>query len=205
MNTLKSLFSFVSLAILVVGMMLGLILGYWIFRERQNTPTQVTSRVVVERVSKQGFLVTRSVFLDQKVELKVDKGSDWSNFWWGQTITASAMTKVDVGVDLTQIGEQQVHLDTQAKKICLVLPSASVQDVTTQGDIAVKTKQGILKTLLANNPNQDFNQAKAQIEHEARDVVEARPIVLDEASAEVVTLLGTLFKDTGYSVASCSR
>jgi hypothetical protein len=156
--------------------------------------------VILDRITNQAILLTKSVYLDQKTQITVDQGSDWSNFWWGQTINADALIKVNVGIDLQKLSVADISVDNYNKMISISLPDAQVLDALPEGNITVTSQSGVLKYLLANDPNGDYNKALQQLELDATNVVKQKPDILTSARTDSITILQTLLKDTGYAV-----
>jgi len=187
-----------AILLAVSALIIGGLLGY-----QAGTPSErtvVTSQTIVERIHDQYFVVTKTAVLDQHSTITVDKGSDWSNFWWGQTIEAQGFVRVDVGVDVSGLSESDVIVDQATKTVTIRLPAATILDASQYGDIEAKTSKGVLKYLLDNDPNEDFNQAKAQLVTDARAAVLADAELLGQARADASAILHLILSPLGYSV-----
>jgi len=162
--------------------------------------TKVNSTIILDKITNEAFLITKSVYVNQESVIKVDQGSDWSNFWWGQTITTQGLMRVNVGVDLKQIKAEQIAVDQTSKVITITLGKAEVLNVTVDGGIRVKNQAGILKSIFDNDSNKDYNTAFAQLTKDAKGAVEANNSVMDDARTDSVKLLRLILRDTGYDV-----
>jgi hypothetical protein len=186
----------VAIIVLLVSFLAG---AFW-SSSRSQSSTTITSQVILDRITNQAILLTKTVYLDQKTQITVDQGSDWSNFWWGQTINADALIKVNVGIDLQKLSVADISVDNYNKKISIALPDAQVLDALPEGNITVTSQSGVLKYLLANDPNGDYNKALQQLELDATNVVKQKPDIITSARNDSITILQTLLKDTGYAV-----
>jgi len=138
--------------------------------------------------------------IDQDSTIKVDQGSGWSNFLWGQTIKAEGMIRIDIGVDLNSLQESDVTVDNVKKSAKVKLPPATILDASQYGDIEVESKSGVLKFLLDNDPNADHNQALAQLITDAKTAASADTKVFTEARENSINLIKLVLSDMGYSV-----
>lgn len=161
---------------------------------------EVTSQTIVEKISDEAFLVTKSVFADEQVTIDIDQGSEWSNFWWGQEITAEGLVRIDVGVDYKKIEEGDIEVDHGDKKITIDMPTAEVLDASVMGDIEVEATSGLLRRLLDNDPTRDHNLASAELIRSAQDSLTINEAIYEEAQADSAAFLQVLLRETGYEV-----
>lgn len=178
-------------------------LGGIFFTKKQTddyNESRVTSRIIVDKIQNEAFLVTKTVFLDQETQIKVDQGSSWSNFWWGQIINAEGLIRIDLGVDLKKITENEISINRETKEILIKMPEAEALDISLSGKIKVSSQSGLLKFLLENDPNQDHNLALNQLKEDATSTVMKDASLLDEARNDTLRIIQLLFKDTGYTV-----
>jgi len=161
---------------------------------------QITSETVVNKINDEAFLVTKTVFVDQEAQLVIDNGSGWSNFWWGQTIDAEALVRIDVGVDLSKITEEDIEINQEEQTITITIPDAEVLDSSIYGDIDVITDNGVLRTLFANDPNDDHNLATNELINLSTKVVTEDAELLNEAKIDSRNILQLVLSDLGYEV-----
>ncbi|MCA9384052.1 DUF4230 domain-containing protein [Candidatus Dojkabacteria bacterium] len=161
---------------------------------------QITSETVVNKINDEAFLVTKTVFVDQEAQLVIDNGSGWSNFWWGQTIDAEALVRIDVGVDLSKITEEDIEINQEEQTITITIPDAEVLDSSIYGDIDVITDNGVLRTLFANDPNDDHNLATNELINLSTKVVIEDAELLNEAKIDSRNILQLVLSDLGYEV-----
>lgn len=190
------------LVIILIILLLGIFLTGIFFEKYTSNPARqkLTSVMVVDRINEEAFLITRSVYLDQDIEIVVDAGSDWSNFWWGQTLQAKALVKISLGVDLQNITPDQIIVNELEKKITIDLPEPSIISKEIIGDIEVDNQQGLLKLLFDNDTNKDYNLAYSELTTQAEKAVEQKEELFMESKTEALKILELIFNDTGYSL-----
>lgn len=160
---------------------------------------EISSRTILDRITDQYFVVTKTVVVDQTSNITIDQGSAWSNFLWGQTIEAHGTVRVDIGVDLSELSEEDIEINERTKTVTIALPDASVLDANQIGDIEVDTKSGVLKFLFENDPTEDHNLALKQLAEDARASVQSQEL-LEEARQDATKLLTLIVQDLGYTV-----
>lgn len=200
MDNLKKI---LVVTLIVIAVAISAFLGGQFFQrssERQTREQTVTSQTIVNRIQEQAFLVTKTVYIDQESEIVIDRGSDWSNFWWGQTITAEGLIRSDVGVDLSKVTAESIVVDHDQKTITISVPAAEILDTSLSGEIEVVTKSGILKKLLLNDTNADYNLALSQLTTDATAAVNADEALFVEARNSTTSMLELLLAETGYEV-----
>lgn len=190
---------FFSIVFLLCGSLLGVLVGVKILCPKNKTEI-VTSKVVLNKIEDQSFLITKSVILYQESKITIDQGSAWSNFWWGHEISANAPVSVDVGVDLTKLQESDIHIDNLNKIISINLPQAQIYKSSINGDIEVSTKSGVFKTLFASDTNEDYNLALQQLTSEASKSIEEDLNIINLARDSAIDILQIVLKDLGYTV-----
>jgi hypothetical protein len=193
----------------VVFFLIGIIVGLLIqsaitnfFKKTQPQQQIIVNREsVAERVSDQGFLVTRVAIIDQSSTINVNEGSPWRNFWWGHEIEAEGQMQVDVGVDLTKISEDQINIKESRKKIIIDVVEAEIYNVSLKDEkITLETKSGILKNLLAKDNDEDFNLALKELSKSARKAVNSNEELMNEATNSAENTLQSIFSETGYDI-----
>ena len=171
----------------LVFLVLGLVLGYYIFRPNQAGP-KVDSLIIYNKLQTQGFLVTQDYVSEQKVTIDNTSGTWWKDLFWGQTIDASSVLKVSLGVDLRKLQPQDI---TSNAKITINLPPIEVQSVEVLWDIILQNSQGVLKRLLNNDDG--YNQALAQLKDQAKKAAMSAEIT-SQTQAVTITEVTRLLK-----------
>jgi hypothetical protein len=162
--------------------------------------TTVDSVVILSKIESEAYLLTKSVYINQESIIKVDQGTDWSNFWWGQTITAEGLMKVNVGLDFKKIKTEDITVDQLSKIITIKAGPAEVISVSIDGNIKVKNEAGILKLIFDNDTNKDYNTALEKLTEESTSAVEANTEIMTDAKNDSLKILKLILKDTGYDV-----
>ena len=180
----------------------GLLAFVWgtIYGQNKATQIKVTSQSIFDKINNEAVLQTKSVYINQVSKITVDQGSEWSNFWWGQTIDAEALMKITIGVDLKTIKPADISIDSANKKIFIKLPAAKILETIPQGNVKVTPKSGVFKFLFANDTNQDYNQAITQLKADAASAVSTNPEILTDAQSETGKIISYLLSDTGYVI-----
>ncbi|MEA3248800.1 MAG: DUF4230 domain-containing protein [Patescibacteria group bacterium] len=197
MGTIRKTLLTLGFAALAIAVLL--FVGNSIFRGGDKV--DVTSQAILERISDNYFVVTKSAFVDEMTEITIDKGSSWSNFFWGQTLTARGRVRIDIGVDLSGITEDDIVIDHANKTVVIAVPQAEILDASQHGNIEVESKQGILKTLLDSDPNDDHNRALAQLITEAKVAVSEDTSLFVEARNDSTRILELIVQSFGYTLA----
>jgi len=165
---------------ILIFLIIGLVLGYYIFSPKQTGP-KIDSLIIYNKLQNQGFLVTQDYVSEQKVTIDNTSGSWWKDLFWGQTIDASSVLKVSLGVDLQKLQPQDI---TSNGKITINLPPIEVQSVEVLWDIILQNSQGVLKRLLNNDDG--YNQALVQLKDQARQAA-LSPDIISQTQAATVT------------------
>ena len=140
----------------------GLAIGYYLFKP--HPAIKIASQVILESLQSRGFLVTQSVLTDQKITIENKTGTLCKDLIWGQKITASALMKTSLGVDLTVLNSDSVKVS--ANKITIDLPPVEIQSIELASNINLDNNQGILKKLLDDNDG--YNDALSQLRIQAQ-------------------------------------
>lgn len=182
----------------LIGTLFGVFLGVSFTQDNRKEVIETTT--VLERIKGRSFLVTRSVIVNQKVNINIDQGSAWSNFWWGHEIIATGLIQVDLGVDLSKLDEENIIVNQTTKTIKLDLPEAEIYSSQLQGNINVETKSGILKRILKNDKDEDYNLALNELSQQSEDDIKENNELFEEVQLSTINALQGIFQDTGYTV-----
>lgn len=184
---MKNYFYLISIILIFL---IGLGLGYMIFRPAPAL-NQVTSQVILQSLQSRGFLVTETVLADYKVVIENKTGSIWKDLILGQTITASAIMKTSIGVDLSKLSNKDIVL--KGKKAIISLPEIELQSVELVSDINLDNNQGVLKRIFDNDDG--YNQALAELRKQAEAVAMSENIqnlAQQNAQLEIARLINFL-------------
>ena len=193
----KNLYA-IGFVLIALAILVGV--GAVVFRSSGQDRIEVSSRSILERISDQYFVVTKSAYVDQESTITIDKGSRWSNFFWGQTVKAEGVIRIDVGVDLSRLTEDDITVDHQTKTVRVDVPSADILNASQHGDIEVESDQGVLKYLLDNDPNEDHNRALLQLIADAKEMVRQDQALFYDARQDSSKLLYLIVSGMNYKL-----
>lgn len=163
-----------SLAILLITLLIGLLIGWRLFGAGDPAP-QITREALLMSLKSEGFLVSQTAILDQTVTIDRSTGSVFKDFFWGQDISASARMKVSSGIDLTKLSEEDIEISESEVRINL--PDVETHSVELVSEIALENNQGILKKIFDNDDG--YNVAFQELAAAARRAVEAEDLRQD--------------------------
>ena len=192
----------VAITSLLLGVIIGLVIGIKVNSKQNNKIEKITSTTVLTRINDQAFLVSKSIISNQTVQIKVDQGSSWSNFWWGHEVIAEGLIQVDVGTDFSKIEDRDIQIDNSSKTILIKFPDPQVYNSSLKSDIKVSTKSGILKKLFASDTNQDYNLALSELTKQAENGIKQDTNLMNDAKTASLNTLQAIFKDTGYTISA---
>jgi hypothetical protein len=198
----------VALPYVLVSILVGtatFLIGRYLFPFQGGDKETLTSRSIVQSIAKQGFLVTQTVIAEQKVSYTVDKGSDWSNFWWGHEVTARATTSTAYGIELGGLSDSAVIIYSLSNQVCFQYPKAMIQSTALVSEIEVEAKSGILKKLLASDTNNDYNLALDMIKKEAIKSVDSTGTLEKDAYKQADIVVGFLLSKSGFTITDSCR
>ncbi|MBN1374285.1 DUF4230 domain-containing protein [Candidatus Dojkabacteria bacterium] len=192
---------------LIVGLVLisgSMVLGGFLYKKffEKDSVQSVTALSIIERVSTKGILVTKSLYIEEEITIKIDQGSAWSNFWWGHQVVATAPMRIDLGIDLSKLTEDNIAVDNTEKTIIIDFPDVEISSISLDGDIEVERESGIFYKLFEADDNADYNLALTELTNQSRATAEANTELYQETKDAVVELLNFLYSETGYTVSS---
>lgn len=195
----------------VLGLVIVLCFGsyYWgklsIGRQKQAADLTVNSQVILDKITEQSFLVTKTLFLDTQAEITIRDTSGFKGFFVGQKINAQGVVRVDVGEDFKKIKPEDIVIDQANKKISVYLSGAEILDSSIFGDIKIENKKGLwtnVKDLFKDDKSFEYNLSAneliAQANFAAKDKGEFFQAA-DQATASFIAYVaGNLLP--GYAV-----
>lgn len=190
-----------TIAVLLFGG--GLALGYRLFRPAEMK-TEVTAQVILTALRDRGFLVTQTYVFDQPVTIRKSSGSELKDFFFGQTITARGAMEVNLGIDLAQVGAEDVVVG--GDKVVVTIPKASLFNVRPLGPLEVNNERGLLKRLLESDTG--YNEALAELTRVAEETALKSEFVdraTEQAVTEVTRLLNYRLEDKQVEVRTTSQ
>jgi len=164
----------------------GLFVGYKVFHP--SAKEEVNSNVILTALQSEGFLVSQNYIFNQTITIDRSTGSQFKDFFLGQTIEANANMKVSSGVDLKKLTQNDITVtDTE---IQIQLPAVETQSTELLGNIVLQNKQGIVKRLVDNDDG--YNAALIELKKEAlkaSETTELRAEAQANSEREIKTFL----------------
>lgn len=160
-----------------------------------DNPLVVNSQIILERITDQYFLVTKTVFVNSKVEIETPKNNDWTDLFTGKKLTVLGLIRVDVGVDMKNMRPENIIVDSQKKIVTISLPHADILDSSLSGQLDIIADKSItekLKSLLKDSQNDDYNLALETLIASANSQVTADESIFSSArddSAKLINLI----------------
>lgn len=177
----------VLLSVFLYGRYRGKIVG-----REENRPAIINSQVVLDRIIDQYFLVTKTVFIDTKVEIETEKNNNWTDLFTGKKLTVLGLIRIDVGVDMNNMSLENIYVDSQEKTITVTLPQAEILNSSLSGELDLIADKSIvekLKSVLKNTQNEDYNLALQSLISSASSQVVADEGIFDSAREDSAKLL----------------
>lgn len=165
----------------------------------------VTSQTILDKITDQYFLVTKTIFADSKAEIETPKNNNWTDLFTGKKITVSGLIRIDVGVDIKNLGTEKIIVDSQNKLVTINLPAAEILDSSLSGEIDVDVDKSILeklKGLLNDTRNEDYNLALQTLISTAENQVLADATIFAQARTDSMKLVELIVKNalTDYQI-----
>ena len=183
---------------IIFALLVGLVLGWWV-TNGSGTSKKVSSQLILTALHDRGFLVTQTYMFNEPVTIEDDDQSFWESLLWGQVVKAYGVIEVNMGIDLADIGADDVEVT--ANKVIVTVEGAELFNSRLVGSINVENKQGILKRLFDNDDG--YNQALAELTGQAEDAAND-PDLIDRANEraveEISRLLGYVITDREVEV-----
>ncbi len=198
MNRIKVILFFVVIILLILvavffyGRYEGKKLGV-----SENRPPIVNSQVILDKITNQYFLVTKTAFVNGKTEIDTPKNNNWTDLFTGKKITVFGLVRVDVGVDMKNMRLENIAVDSKNKIVTINLPHAEILDSSLSGELDVIADKSILekiKGIFKNTQNEDYNTALKALIESANNQVMTNETIFEEArtdSVKIVTLIVT--------------
>jgi hypothetical protein len=157
----------------------------------------VTSQTILDRITDQYFLVTKTIFSSTHAEIETPKSNNWTDLFTGKKITVQGLIRTDIGVNIKNLNVQNIVLDSQNKTVTINLPNAEILDSSLSGKIDVVVDKSIvekLKSLLNNTQNEDYNLALQTLISTAKTEVVAQENIFTDARSDSAKLVALIVK-----------
>jgi hypothetical protein len=184
---------YLLIALVIIIFAAGFYLSYLIFKP-SVVSQKITSQTILRTLQDKGFLVTQNYTLNQKVTIDKNTGVFWKDFFWGQEITASAVVKINSGVDLRKLAVEDIQLSN--KQVKLTLPPIEIQSTEIISDIELQNSQGILKKIFNNEDG--YNTALGLIKEQAQTAASQEDLIKEAQAStqkEIQRLISLVASD----------
>jgi hypothetical protein len=152
----------------------------------------VSSQIILDRITSQYFLVTKTVFSDSKVEIETPKNNNWTDLFVGKKIIVDGVIRTDVGVDMKNLSLNNIIVDSDKKTVTIKLPHAEILDSSLYGQLDFSENKAIvdrLKGFFKDTQNEDYNLALKALVDNAKTEVSADEEIFTQARADSVKLV----------------
>lgn len=139
----------------LLGGIVGGTLTYRLTRPTEETRPVISAQTILQALKPQGFLVTQSIITNQEVTIDRSTGNVFRDFFLGQTITARGTMEANLGIDLTELTENDIELTEE--RITVHIPDVRLFNTRLIGEIEVENSQGIIKRLF--QPDDGYNES----------------------------------------------
>ncbi|HPY08969.1 MAG: DUF4230 domain-containing protein [Patescibacteria group bacterium] len=155
----------------------------------------VNSQTILERITDQYFLVTKTVFINSKAEIETPKNNDWTDLFVGKKLTVRGLIRVDVGVDMKHLRLENIEVDSRHKMVTVTLPQAEILNSSLSGKLELDEDLQIInkiKTLFENTKNEDYNIALETLINDANSQVMSDPEIFTNARQDSIKLVNLI-------------
>jgi hypothetical protein len=108
--------------------------------------------------------------------------------------------RVDIGVDMTDLTDEDINIDQESRVITINVPDAEVLTVSLNGEIEVTSEKGIIRRFFQNDSNRDYNLALEQLRNEASESALSREDVVVQAQEDSVRVLDLIIENLDYEL-----
>ncbi len=200
MKNLSYIFSLIILLVFSIG---SFVLGRLSVVQSDTKQETITKEIILEEIQSQYFVVTKTLFLDEDINITVSEGSEWKDFLWGKEISASGIVRIDVGVDLGKLTVDNIVVDKLNKEVTIEMPEASILDSSIFGDIEFETEKGIIKNisdLIQDDESADYNNAVAELIIAGEKTAGENSELMVEAENDTKSMIGLIVGNLGFKL-----
>lgn len=158
----------------------------------KQRPATINSQIILDRITSQYFLVTKTVFADSKVEIETPKNNNWTDLFVGKKVAVRGMIRIDVGVDMKNLSLDNIIVDSGKKTVTIKLPHAEILDSSLFGELDIEEDKAIvekLKGFFKDTQNEDYNLALRTLIENAKGQVTADEDIFTQARENSVRLV----------------
>lgn len=156
-----------------------------------ETPS-INSQTILDKITDQYFLVTKTVFIDSKAEIEISKNYNWTDLFVGKKISVSGLVRIDVGLEMKNMGTENINIDDRSKTVTITLPPAEILDASLSGELSLIQDKAVLerlKDIFSDTENEDYNLAMLTIINNAKSQVIANEDIFAQARLDSLHLI----------------
>lgn len=190
MQKLRIIFTW-SLMAIVLFFGVGIYTGYRLFKPKPQEIQKVNAQAILTAMHDRGFLVSQTYIFDTPITIDRSSGNALKDFFFGQTIEARGTMEVNLGVDLAEVKNEDVRIDSNTNTITVTIPPSTLFNTRLVGPIELKNTQGVLKRIL--NSDDGYNEALSLLSKTAEEMAQRTEITdraNERAQEDIARMLG---------------
>ena len=161
-----------SITLIIIAFLAGVYTTHKI-AQPQKQQTIITSQSILTLLKQRSFLINQTYIFNESITIEKKYHNIFKNFLFGQKIKAHAIVEVNLGVDLSQISNQDIQIS--ADKITIKIPSTKIFNSRIIGPIDLQNEQGILKKIFKNDDG--YNEAQKTLIKQAEEKTQKKEIL----------------------------
>lgn len=187
-----------TIILILLGILLFITIffyGRYLGKRAESTKTPISiinSQTILERITDQYFLVTKTVFINSQAEIETPKNNNWTDLFTGKKMSISGLVRIDVGLEMGKMKPEDINIDYGRQTVTVSLPQAEILNTSLSGDLNIDEDKAVvekLKDLFKNTQEADYNLAMQTIISNAKSQVIADETIFNEARADSVKLV----------------
>jgi hypothetical protein len=165
---------------------------------KDNAAIEVTQQTILNKITDQYFIVTKTAYLQQDLRIVIEDNSDWSNLLWRDVIEVSGLVRVDIGVDLSGLTKDDISIKNNT--VTITVPDATILNSSIEGDIKIDSQKGLIPTIeqLFEEEADDYNLTAEQLKSTAEESISQE--MFDDARKDSVKIVELILGNIDYKV-----
>lgn len=165
----------------------------------------VSSQTILDKITDQYFLVTKTVFVNSRAEIETPKNDNWTDLFTGKKITVNGLVRIDVGLEMKNMRAENIKVNSRDKVVEISLPQAEILDASLSGELDISLDKAVierLKDIFKNTQNEDYNLAMITLIDSAKKQVIANEDIFNQARLDSLRLVELIVSEMldGYQV-----
>lgn len=193
MKNIKLIASLLALILLIfiATFFYGRHVGKKVATESIREPA-VSSQTILDKITDQYFLVTKTVFVNSRAEIETPKSDNWADLFTGKKITVNGLVRIDVGLEMKNMRAENIKVNSRDKVVEISLPQAEILDASLSGELDISLDKAVverLKDIFKNTQNDDYNLAMITLIDSAKKQVIANEDIFNQARLDSLRLV----------------